>query len=80
MEIEILELENIIEVQQIKEFLQPKPELLEMFEIILSAANQKIQEKDDPVHIKKNFMSESSSSDEDSLLRDETSDEDYVEE
>ena len=78
MEIEILELENIIEVQQIKEFLQPKPELLEMFEIILSAANKKIQEKDHPLHITDNFMSklhgQSSSSDEDS------SDEDYVEE
>jgi hypothetical protein len=78
MEIEILELENIIEVQQIKEFLQPKPELLEMFEIILSTANQKIQEKDHPVHIKKNFMSESQ--DESSSSDEDTSDEDYVEE
>ena len=46
MEIEILELENIIEVQQIKEFLQVKPKLLEIFETVLALANQKLQQKE----------------------------------
>tara|TARA_R110000823_G_C15533802_1_gene457171 strand:- start:202 stop:417 length:216 start_codon:yes stop_codon:yes gene_type:complete len=62
MEIEILELENIIEVQQIKEFLQVKPKLLDMFETVLALANHKLQEKEP---IKKRLVSdyESSSSD-----------------
>ena len=57
MEIEILELENIFEVQQIKEFLQVKPKLLDMFETVLNLANQKLQEKEPLTVAKKRLVS-----------------------